>query len=123
MRADVIRCGNDCAPNGGKYYVKIIGNGQNGSTRDHIYAYIGQLPGLSEDVQYKVTAWMKADAGSTYRFTYPTHTSRIAEGTTNGQWQKVEGQFTGRNVGTFLLQVDAPGYANFAVDNVKVVKV
>lgn len=41
-RFTVVDCKGDCAPTGGKRYIKVTANGQNGSTRDHIDAYIGQ---------------------------------------------------------------------------------
>lgn len=119
MRATVVDCKGDCAPNGGKRYVKITGNGQNGSTRDHIDAYIGQQPALTDNVKYRLTAHVRGDSGE-FRFTYPVHTSVVIRANATTSWKKVSGTFMGRNVGTFLIQMDAPARANFAVDNVKI---
>ena len=115
----MIDCKGDCAPNGGKRYVKVTGNGENGSTRDKIDAYIGQQPALSDDVKYRLTAHVRGDSGE-FRFTYPVHKSVVIRANATTEWKKVTGTFTGRSVGTFLIQMDAPGKANFAVDNVKI---
>jgi hypothetical protein len=119
MQATVVACKNDCAPNGGKRYVKVTGNGQNGSTRDHIDAYIGQKPALTDDVVYRLSAHIRGDSGE-FRFTYPVHTSVVIRADATREWKKVSATFTGRNVGTFLIQMDAPAKANFAIDNVKI---
>lgn len=120
MRATVVDCkGSDCAPAGGKRYIKITGNGQNGSTRDRIDAYIGQQPALTDNVKYRLTAHVRGDSGE-FRFTYPVHTSVVIRANATASWKKVSGTFMGRNVGTFLIQVDAPAKANFAVDNVRI---
>lgn len=122
MHATVVDCRGDCAPHGGNRYVKVTGNGQNGSTRDHIDAYIGQQPALTDDVTYRLTAHVRGDGGE-FRFTYPVHTSVVVRANATADWRQVSGTFTGRNVGTFLIQMDATGQAKFAVDNVKIVAV
>ena len=127
MKKTVVKCDKsvqgDCAPNGGKNYVRITGNGALGDNRDHIDAYIGQQPALTAGVTYKLTAQVRGDSGE-FRFTYPVHTSVKIRAQATKNWQKVEGTFTANgNVGTFLIQMDAPDKANFAIDNVKIVAV
>ncbi|ETN36802.1 uncharacterized protein HMPREF1541_09080 [Cyphellophora europaea CBS 101466] len=122
MQATMVECNRDCAPGGGKRYVNVTGNGQKGDPRDHIDAYIGQQPALTESVKYRLTAHIRGDSGE-FRFTYPVHQSVVIRANATAEWKKVTGTFMGRNVGTFLIQMDSPGKANFAVDNVKVEKV
>jgi Carbohydrate binding domain len=126
MRKTVVDCNQnvpgDCAPGGGKRYVRITGNGQNGSQRNYIDAYIGQKPGLTEGTTYKLSAQIRGDSGE-FRFTYPVHTGVAIRANATPVWTSVETTFTGSNVGTFLIQMDAPEKANFAIDNVKIVAV
>jgi hypothetical protein len=129
----------DCAPGGGCEYLRITGNGENGSTRDKIDAYIGQKPALEDDVQYRLSASVRAPVGSVFRFTYPVHTSVVIRSEGTGEWVDVEGSLDGQvsfelscgqagaesdgllqNTGTFLIQMDAPSAADFAIDNVKI---
>lgn len=96
MRFEIASCsGDECAPNGGAQYAKITGNGENGSTRDRIDAYIGQQPVLLEGAMYRVSADVKGDAGE-FRFTYPAHKSVVIHAQANGEWQSVEGELEGR---------------------------
>lgn len=127
MKKTVVDCNQnvpgDCAPGGGKRYVKITGNGQNGSQRDHIDAYIGQQPALTAGTTYRLSAQIRGDSGE-FRFTYPVHTSVKIRANATPAWTSVETTFTANdNVGTFLIQMDAPEKANFAVDNVRIVAV
>jgi hypothetical protein len=126
MRFTIISCSpdpsaaNSCSPNGSGRYISITGNGAAGDARDHIDGYIGQLPALSEGVNYKLTAYVKGNVGDEVRFTYPSHTSVLWKGTVRREWQKVQTKFVGRDVGTLLLQVDGVGRDAFGVDGVRV---
>jgi hypothetical protein len=86
----------DCAPGGGCEYLRITGNGENGSTRDKIDAYIGQKPALEDDVQYRLSASVRAPVGSVFRFTYPVHTSVVIRSEGTGEWVDVEGSLDGQ---------------------------
>ena len=104
MRADVVKCNqNNCAPNGGKFFVRVTGHGAKGSERDHIDAYIGQQPALSEGVRYRLTAQVKGESGE-FRFTYPAHKSVVIRANATKEWKEVKGEFTG-HVSSFFLSL------------------
>lgn len=84
---------------------------------------VGSVMSVSRHVSKTTLPSPQPCLGHVHETLDPSHTSVVIRVNATKTWQKVEGTFTEKNVGTFLIQMAARGWANFAIDNVKIVQV